>query len=55
MALLSTWTAGKCKPEYECKYAACPFCYRGICIGSKEIAIKYNFCYKYKYETLQNC
>ena len=38
--------------EYKCKYAACPFCNWGVCIGVKEIAIKNNFCYKEKYGTL---
>jgi len=55
MALLSTWDAGEILPKYQCKYAACPFCYHGKCIGDKEIAIKYNFCSKHKNETLQNC
>jgi len=55
MALLSTWDAGEVLPKYQCKYEACPFCYHGKCIGDKEIAIKYNFCFKYKNETLQNC
>ena len=55
MAYLSTWDAGEVLPKYQCEYAACPFCYHGKCIGSQEVAIKYNFCYKYKNETLQNC
>ena len=32
--------------EYKCKYTACPFCNWGVCTGDKEIALKYNFCYK---------
>lgn len=36
--------------EYTCEYAACPFCNKGVCIGNKQIAIKYNFCYKEKYK-----
>lgn len=38
--------------EYKCKYDACPFCNWGVCTGDKKIAIQYNFCYKYKNETL---
>jgi hypothetical protein len=52
MALLSTWDAGEVLLKYQCKYAACPFCYHSKCIGDKEIAIKYNFCSKHKNETL---
>lgn len=35
-------------PQYWCEYVVCPFCIEGVCSGDKEIAIKYNFCYKEK-------